>query len=241
MKKALLHTMLCLTLILCLSSCWYSPPEGWTKQHHTYEEVLEFAESIDTHASVTEKYTDSVDEYDWKYREWDAVIKGVDCHIASVSDWVWNDGIGAGEFAKTYYRIDTDCDSIIMQRILSEKYPEWQTAMDLRSRYDSYDTVFVELNLPEFRKLDDEEIERVWQTALLINEEYNTLSIGRKTVFCVPSPGVYWNPKGEGYYYVGKDSHVCFEDYSEMGKRVFLQEYQEAWDLLQSGMPVYDD
>ena len=33
---------------MCLSACSYNPPEGWTKKHHTYEEVLEFAKTIAT-------------------------------------------------------------------------------------------------------------------------------------------------------------------------------------------------
>ena len=224
MKKIFLLVTLYLTIIMCLSSCTYNPPEGWTKKHHKYEEVLSFAKSIDPNATVAEEYTDTVDEYDWEYREWSAKINGVDCHVASVSDWVWNDGFGAGEFVRFYYRIDTDHDNTVMQKILSEKYPEWKCDDSLRSRYHAR-PLFVNLNLPEYRMLNDDEIEEVWQTAILINEEFNAVAIDRKVIVRVPSPGY---------------SKIYFDDLTAKGKKEFLQEYKENWALLDSNMPVSD-
>ena len=111
--KRIISIIFCLSLILGLSACSYNPPEGYTEKHHTYEEILKFAQSIDPNAIVSKDYTDTLDEYDWEYREWNANINGINCHVASNSDWVWNNGFLAGEFAKIYYRIDTDlvrCD-----------------------------------------------------------------------------------------------------------------------------------
>ena len=151
--KKILSVLLCITFVLCLSGCTYNPPDGWTKKHHTYEEVLKFAKAIDPNATVEEEYNDTVDEYDWEFREWDAVINGVECHVASVSDWVWNDGFGAGEFAKTYYRIDTDYDYIIMQSILADNYSSWKVSDSIRAKYHhNTNTIFAELNLPEYIK-----------------------------------------------------------------------------------------
>ncbi len=84
--KRVLSILLCLAVILCLSGCVYHPPAGWTKSHHSYEEVLAFAKSIDANAVVDKEYTDSgmAGSYDY-YREWNAVINGVPCHVASVS------------------------------------------------------------------------------------------------------------------------------------------------------------
>ena len=103
--KKILAIFLILILLLYMTACIYHPPEGWTKKHHTYEEVLAFAKSIDPNATVAEEYTDTLDEYEWEYREWDAIINGIECHVSSVSDWVSNDGVGAGEFIKVYYRL----------------------------------------------------------------------------------------------------------------------------------------
>lgn len=239
MKKAL-SIFFCLAVVLCLSACSYHPPEGWTKKHHTYEEVLVFAKSIDPNATVAEKYTDTVDENDWKFREWDAVIKGVRCHVASVSDWVWNDGVSAGEFVRDFYRIDTDYDYTIMKSILSEKYPDWTNQEDIYGRYHKENTIFVELKLAEYRMLNGDELEQVWQTAFHINEEYEMLAIDRKVEFCIPSPGESWNHHGEQESFVKKDSYAFIKEFTEEGKQAFLQEYQEDWALLKSGLPVYD-
>lgn len=240
MKKAL-SIFGCLIFVLFLSACTYNPPEGWIKKHHTYEEVLAFAKSIDPDAAVAEEYTDTVDENEWQFREWDAVINGVHCHVASVSDWVWNEGFCAGEFVKVYYRIDTDYDYTIMRNLLLEKFPDWKCSEDIHSKYHSNtDTIFAELTLTEYRMLSDDELERVWQTACEIREEYEKATIGRRAGFEVPSPGKYWNHHGEQEDFVKKDSHAYITDFSEEGKHKFIQEYKEDWALLESGLPVYD-
>lgn len=241
MKKAL-SLIMCLIIVFCLSACiYYVPPEGWTKKHHTYEDVLEYAQSFDPGAIVSKEHTDTVDENNWEFREWDAEIKGMTCHVASVSDWVWNRGLAAGEFQKVYYRMDTDFDNTVMHKILSEEYPDWKTDMDLWSRYHINDNeIIVELVQAEFRMLDDAEIEQIWQTAFHINEEYEKNSISKKAVFDILSPGSYWNHHGEQKEYVKKDSFIRIEDFSEQGKKEFLQEYHEDWALLESGLPVYE-
>ena len=240
MKRAL-SIFLCIAVVLCLSACTYNPPEGWTKKHHTYEEVLAFAKSIDPNAIVEEEYTDTVDENDWQFREWDAVIKGVECHVASVSDWVWNEGVAAGEFIKVYYRIDTDYDYTVMYNILSEKYPDWKCLEGMHSKYHSNtDTIFAELTLSEYRMLNDDELEQVWQTASEINEAYEKMAIGRKAGFSVPSPGEYWNHHGEQESFVKKDSHTYLTEFTDEGKENFLQKYKKDWALLESGLPIYE-
>lgn len=235
--KKVLAVLLCLSIFLGLSACTFNPPEGWTRTHHTYEEVLAFAKSIDPNATVTEGYTDTVDENDWKFREWDAVIHGVHCHVASVTDWVWNSGFAAGEFAESYYRIDTDYDYTVMRNILSEKYPDWNCERSLHSKYHSNNIVFACLVLPEFRMLRDDELEEVWKTACQIHEEYEKVALGREAWFCIPSPGEYWH--GEQSI-VKLDSHAYITAFTEEGKVKFLQEYKENWALLESGLPTYD-
>lgn len=236
MKKVLVVFLL-LIMTLCLNACTFNPPEGWTKSHHTYKEILAFAKSIDPNATVSEEYTDTADEYDWQYREWKAVINGVDCHVSSVSDWVWNEGFFAGEFTKVYYRMDTDYDYTVIQKILADNYPEWKCKETGRSKYHS-NTIYIHLMMPEFKMLADDELEQVWQTVCEINEEYEKLAIGRKTGFAILAPGKYWNGNGEGEYFVKKDSQVYITDFTEEGKKTFLQEYKEGWELLESGLPV---
>ena len=239
--KRIMLIMLCLTIMLCLSSCiWYNPPKGWTKEHHTYAEVLDYAKSIDPNATVKEHYTDFVDEDNWEFREWDAVIKGVDCHVASVSDWVWNSGFGAGEFTKNYYRVDTDYNYALMQNILSEKFQNWEARADIYNRYHDEKT-YIELQLSEYRQLDDDELEQVWETALQINKEYEKLAFEQKAEYGIPSPEELYNHHGEEEYFVTNGSYTYIESFTEKGKKAFLKEYRDSWALLDSGLPVYDD
>ena len=44
--KKIFSIILCLSFIICLSACSYNPPDGYTEEHHTYEEILEFANRI---------------------------------------------------------------------------------------------------------------------------------------------------------------------------------------------------
>ena len=79
--KTVLAVLLLTLMTLCLTACIYNPPEGLTKNPHTYKEILTFAKSIDPNATVSEEYTDILDEYNWPYREWEAVINGVNCYL----------------------------------------------------------------------------------------------------------------------------------------------------------------
>ena len=229
MKKVL--AVLLLTLMtLCLTACIYNPPEGLTKKPHTYKEILTFAKSIDPNATVSEEYTDILDEYNWPYREWEAVINGVNCHVASVSDRVWNEGAMAGEFARFYYRIGTDYDyAVVIQNKLADSYPEWKCEETVHERYQ-FNRVFFHLEMPEFRMLEDGEFEQVWQTACAINEEYERLAIEKKIEFTIPVPVEYCTGTGESFL---KKGSRAFSDFTEESKKAFLQEYKEQWELPQ--------
>lgn len=238
MRKRISLLLCFVIFIVCVSGCSYHPPEGWTAQHHTYEEVLAFAKSLDPNATVSEVYTDTTDEYDWQFREWDAVILGIDCHVASVADWVWNDGFLAGEFSRFYYRIDTDYDYVVLQQIVSADYPDWATEQSIRSKYHSNtNSILVKPVSPEYRRLNDGELEQIWQMASEIHEKYKKLSICRNAIFCVPSPCEYYSYSEETYI-VRKDGYAYIEAFTEQGKDDFLREYNEDWDLLTSRLPV---
>lgn len=238
--KRIFPMLLCLILLFCLSACAYYPPEGWTKKHHTYEEVLAFAKAIDPNATVEKAYTDTVDENNWEFREWDAVINGVPCHVSSISDWVWNRGFAAGEFIKVYYRIDTDYDYMVLNNILSQDYPQWKTKESIRSKYHhNTNTIFAELILSENKMLSEDELEQVWQIAFEINNRYAKHALERKVGFCIPSPGEYYDAANEEYV-VKYNSHTYIKELTEEGKKAFLQKYKENWALLESDLPVKD-
>ncbi|MBQ2840945.1 MAG: hypothetical protein IJE70_06325 [Oscillospiraceae bacterium] len=238
--KRILALSLCFAMILSLSGCYFVPPEGWTRRHHTYREVLDFAKSVDPDATVVNEYTDTVDEYNRKYREWDAVINGVDCHVASVSDSVWNRGFAAGEFTKTFYRIDTDHDYTVFMDMLEAKYPDWKHETDISAKYRRYNQFFPKYILSEYRMLSDTELEKIWQEAFKMKTEFEKIAINRTIVFAVPSPGKYRNHHGEMEDFVRKNSLTYFDDFTEEGKQVFFQDYHDAWELLKSDLPIYD-
>lgn len=231
-----------LAIVCGLYACFYTdPPEGWTRNHHSYEEALEYAKSVDPYATVSREYTDSR-EYDlWDFREWDATIRGIHCHVASVSDYVYG-GLLRGEFPAFYYRIDTDYDVQLMYSMLSEQDTCWTVDQDLYTRYhytSSEPSLRLELEQTDYRMLNDDELEKAWQEAFSINEKYEKLALDRKTIFCIQAPEL--GVGGNSELVVLKDSYVFLKDFSEKGKEDFFKEYKKNWALLESGLPVKDD
>ena len=57
--KSLVLFILAILIFTMSTSCGYNPPDGYTKKHHTYEEILDFAKSLDPNATVSEEYIDT--------------------------------------------------------------------------------------------------------------------------------------------------------------------------------------
>ena len=229
--------ILLLTVILAalmLSGCTYNPPEGYTKDHHTYEEVLAFAQSIDPNATVSEDYTDTtIDDWDRSFREWPAVIHGIECHVSSVGDMVWNEGFAGGEFARQYFYIDTDYDYLLLEQIVREKQPDWGMEYDdLSSRYNWNHILVVQTSYSDERQLTDEELETAWQEAQEIHEEYSKYPVRNKDHFQVPAPGEFYSPATEEWSI--QMSTASIRDFSQEGKDEFFKEYHERWALTES-------
>lgn len=241
--RRILFILLCLILFVCLFSCTYNPPEGYTEEHHTYEEVLEFAKTIDPNASVSKEFTDTaIDDWNRKFREYPAVINGVECNVSSVGDLVWNDGFLAGEFARQYYVIDTDYDFLVLQQLVSEKQPRWSMKYDnINSRYNWNNMIFVSIATDNTRELTDEELDIVWKQAEEIYSIYSNQPIRKTACFCLSAPVKYYNHNGEGGDYVQlNSSDIYFENFTEKDKLEFFNKYHEAWGLLESDLPVYE-
>lgn len=235
--KKVLSVVLCVLLIFSLSGCYFAPPNGWTKKHHTYDEILQYSKSIDPNAViVSEKYIDTNDEFDWEFREWDAVINGVECHVASVSDWVMNRGLAAGEFSKFYYRIDSDYEYTVLKNLLNKSSMDWK--IDESIRYKYHCAYFADLVLPEYRMLNDNELELLWQTVVEINSEYEKYSVERKIAFSIPSPVL--GRDQESNMFIINNSYTDIKEFTEEGKKEFLQKYKDNWDLLNSDLPLID-
>ncbi len=237
--KKIPSIILCLAFIFCLSACSYNPPKGYTEEHHTYEDILKFAQSIDPNATVSKEYTDTtIEDWNRNFREYPATINGIECHVSSVGDMVWNDGFLAGEFARQYYVIDTDYDYLVLQKIVSEKQPQWSMKYDnLGGKYNWNNVLSVEIATTEKNTLSDKELELVWQAVLEIAAEYNTYTVRKEPYFSLSAPGKYYDSSRKEYF-VKTDANVIIHDLSDQGKADFFQEYHEAWALLDSDLQI---
>lgn len=231
MKKIIL---LLIVLALTLSGCVYIAPEGYTKEYHTYEEALEYAKSIDDDANVSETHIDIEDEYGREHREWDAVICGIECHVGSSERWVWNEGIGAGEFAKAHYVLDTDYDYYLLKQITEEKQPNWTIDDDSAfNRYQPNDILSVNTSYTKRQKLSDVELETAWTEAYEIYKEYTSHPVKKEAKFYISSPALHSDINGENQYL--KISSTAMFDFSVEGKLEFLSKYNDAWNLVEEG------
>ena len=235
MKKGF-FIILCLSFIICLSACSYNPPEGYTEEHHKYEEILEFAKTIDPNATVSTAHVDTtIEGWNRKFREYPATINGIECHVASVGKMVWNEGFLAGEFARQYYVIDTDYDYYLLEKITKEKQPTWHMRSDdLSEKYNWNGMVFVETDCSGNTKLSEEELETIWQQAYEIYKEYSQYPVRKEANFGVATPDVYYEDE-----YI-KISSNYIDDFSADGKSDFFKQYNEDWSLSESGLPTND-
>ena len=229
--------LIVLVALITLRTCDYNPPEGYTKKHHTYDEIVAFAKSVDPNATVSENYIDTAlpDEMNQKFREWDAVINGIPCHVSSVGDFVWD---ATGEFCKQYYVIDTDYDYFLMEKILSEKQPDWQMEYtSISSRYNCNNVISIQTSYTEKRELSTEELEAVWADAYEIYQEYISYPIRKKPYFSMTAPGLFVDIANGGATFV-KFSSTIIHDFSDEGKAAFFEDYKKGWELLKSDAPV---
>lgn len=97
--KKLLVMPLLAALLLC--SCRYDPPEGYSKDAHPYDELADFARSIDPDAAVKNEPRQELYEHR-NYVIYPAKIGGIECSVATISVPVYDSSMG--EFAKMYYR-----------------------------------------------------------------------------------------------------------------------------------------
>jgi hypothetical protein len=225
---------------LTLSGCTYDPPEGYTEKHHTYEEVLAYAKTLDPNATVSEEYTDTtIDDWDRSFREWPAVINGIECHVSSVGDMIFNGGFAAGEFARQYFYIDTDYDYLLLEEIVKEKQPDWSMKSDdISSRYNWNHILVVQTSYSNERQLTDEELETAWQEALEIHEEYSKYPVRKQDRFDVPAPNKFYSYATEEWSI--QMSSLSMRDFNEKSKDEFLKKYHERWALTDSDLSAKD-
>lgn len=185
-----------ISLCILISGCTWNPPEGYTEKHHSYEELVEYARSIDPDATVSDDPEDVKDDY-WEYRIYPAVINGMECSVASTSDVVYD---SLGEFGKIYYKMDTDYDYYIISDVLND-YPELGTIYDDSEsmRFQVNDVIVSGI---EVDSITQDELDELWDAYKRINSELEQYDL-RKTFWlkiAFPDGDSYFKETSEQYY-----------------------------------------
>lgn len=231
MKKIYLIFVM-LFMLMFITSCSYNPPVGATEKHHTYEEVLEYAKRIDPNATVNDEYEDTKLENVMadEYREWNAIINGIECHVASTPIVLFNNGIAGGEFGKKYFVLNTDYNFYLLKSIIESKYLDFTIVEDdISDRYTDY-IGFVPLKNNE-NQLTVDELNFLLSTARSIYEEYKLKATeGKNISIGLYSPTVLSSADGSN-----KHIEIRIEYYtinSEITNEAIIDKYLKNWEKL---------
>ena len=165
----------------------YKLPEGYTKSHHSYEDVIEFAKKIDPDATVSETYVVQGQSDHQSVREWPAKINGIECHVASTPEMFF-DSRGSA-YTRTVFGLDTDYDQIVIGLVL-ENFPElgeleeqgYSYLMSTISADDTDSTKGREQTHPrlpvrttiKLDSIDEETFDAIWDSYVKANKEYSS-------------------------------------------------------------------
>ena len=231
MKKIYLIFVM-LFMLMFITSCSYNPPVGATEKHHTYEEVLEYAKKLDSTAIVNDEYKDTKLENVMadEYREWNAIINGIECHVASTPIILLNDGIAGGEFGKKYFVLNTDYNFYLLKSIIESKYLDFTIVEDdIADRYNDY-ICFTTLKNNE-SQLTVDELNFLLSTARSIYEEYKLKATeGKYISIGLYSPTVLCSADGSN-----KHIEIRIEYYtinSETTNEAIIDKYLKNWKKL---------
>lgn len=231
MKKIYLIFVM-LFMLMFITSCSYNPPVGATEKHHTYEEVLEYAKTIDPNATVNDEYEDTKLENMMadEYREWNAIINGIECHVASTPIVLLNDGIAGGEFGKKYFVVNTDYNFYLLKSIIESKYLDFTIVEDdIADRYTDY-IGFAPLKNNE-NQLTVDELNLLLSSVRSIYEEYNLKATeGKNISIGLYSPTVLCSVDGSN-----KHIEIRIEYYtinSETTNEAIIDKYLKNWKKL---------
>lgn len=239
MKKFLTILFASLLVLFSFGSCRYDVPEGYKSKHFTHAEALAYAKKIDPNATVSQKYVEYKGNsyFVGSYREWEATLFGIECHVASAARVVSDQ---SGEFPEIYYDMDNDYDYYVIAKYIEENGLDYVLEMsyDLSKRYKDYDECDIFPFFAEKRELSKEELESVLQTMIKCRQECSFFS--ETLIFDVN----FWVPKIVLDYY-GQESYITFREYSffwfsnttkeeiiQKYQEEFIPGYQEQWNLI---------
>ena len=107
---------------------------------------------------------------------------------------------------------------------------------DIGSIYNYNNLLSVKTPYAENQELSVEELEIAWEKAFEIYQEYISHPVRKEAWFPVSIPIVVSNPKGENEYITY--TILVMKDFSTEGKTEFFKEYREAWNLMDSNLPI---
>ena len=222
--KRILASLLMLGTVFSMSGCKYEQPENSQRWHHNYNSVLEYAKSIDPNATVAQEYTKG-EEYYHSYREWDAVIFGVECHVASYELMIANKGFCAGLAPRRYYEADTDYGYYLWKSILENNQTIWTVEEKSPNTIYRVDYVILQTEVGMDCELSDEELTMVWEEARVLKEKYMTYHYADKhVIFHIPAPqGTIGFESG---VHMGT---VAFSEFTEENKEFIFEYYHQRW------------
>ena len=147
-----------------LNIYFYDIPDGYSKDHYSYEEALEYAHSIDPNAEVDETYIET-DYSHSTLRIWKAHINGRDVHVASYPQSVMGKAIWESPISimmeayssKDCYYLTTD-DYLYTIMPIFKHYPELGEVSINMEEYNSLTSSrqFNSITKDELRELWDE-------------------------------------------------------------------------------------
>ena len=163
-------------------------PEGFQSKHYSYEQVLDYAKSFDPNATVTDSY-EEVDKSFASYREWPAVINGVECHVVSYP--LQFQAKQGSSFMQTGYRLQTDYDYIILCEILKD-HVELGTAAESR-KYGSAISMEGTGPLPllvkkDLDSIDEETFDDIWASYSEVTQEMGSRGATRELQLTIHLP-----------------------------------------------------
>ncbi len=233
MKKIFLMFVM-FFMVMFITSCRYNPPVGAIKKHHTYDEVLEYAKTIDPNAIVSDEYKDTKLENVMadEYREWSAIINEIECHVASTPIIIFNDGFAGGEFAKQYFVVNTDYNFYLLKSIIESNYLDFTIVEDdIADRYTDY-ICFTRSN-NEKRQLTVDELNLILLNARLIYEEYYLKSTkGKNISIGLYSPSGLCNADGSNKHIEIRVNKYTIN--SETTNDEIINKYLNDWERLNS-------
>ena len=179
-------------------------PEGCTPKHHSYEDMLEYARTIDPDATVSEDYTDTEYLSGKTIREWAAVINGIECHVASIPGHYL--AKANSSFIQVGYSMSSDYSYTILGKVM-ENYPElgvWDGSAEInRAAYRCYVSgPTLSVVIPD-GPVDREAFDELWRSYVSASREYEAYGPDREfylEIRMTDYDGVFIRGTGEDQY-----------------------------------------